>query len=51
MTQKKDCWKATAIPIKTSAAIKVLTLCALAPMMLPIKAMPDPTMKNLEHVR
>lgn len=47
MTQKKDCWKATATPIKTSAAIRVLTLLAVAPIMLPIRARPEPKIKNL----
>lgn len=45
-----DCWKATAMPMKTSAAMRVLTFLAVAPIMEPINAMIDPMMKNLLHM-
>jgi hypothetical protein len=46
-TQKNDCWKPTAMPMKTWLTIRVFTSWATAPMMLPMSAMMLPIMKNL----
>lgn len=46
-TQKKDCWKPTAIPMKTWLTMRVFTSWAQAPMMLPTRAIAEPMMKNL----
>ncbi|KXT05062.1 hypothetical protein AC579_1021 [Pseudocercospora musae] len=45
-TQKKDCWKATATPIRVSAPMIVLTFIATAPSIEPMRPRKDPKMKN-----
>ena len=47
MVQKKEIWNADARPMKTSAPTMALTDFAVAPMILPMRAMKDPVMKNL----
>lgn len=49
-TQKNDCWNPTPMPMKTWLAMRVLTSWATAPMMLPMRAMPLPMIKNLGHL-
>lgn len=48
MAQKNEIWKAEASPMSTSAPIRVLTVCAVAPMIQPISERNDPKMKNLD---